>query len=133
VPPKTDSFVFSGFLAWFNSRKVSKQTLLGVVLEANAKGVETILWLYRDSKSMRKQTCDHTIKGYGLEEGGGSQMNNSEGLEVDLESGASYILRKHNIVPLDMLRWHRNSKDIQKQYPERRACCNRWERKRNSI
>jgi hypothetical protein len=60
-------------------------------------------------------------------------MNNSEGLEFDLESGASYILRKYNIVLLDMLMWHRNSTDIQKQYPECPACCNRWERETNSI
>ena len=58
------------------------------VLEANAEGVETILWLCRGSKSMRKQRCDHTIKGYEVEEDGGSQMNNSKGLEFDLESGA---------------------------------------------
>jgi hypothetical protein len=57
---------------------------------------------------MWKQTYDHTIKGYGVEEDGGSQMNNSEGLELDSESGASYILRKYNIVLLDMLMWHRN-------------------------
>ena len=88
------------------------------VLEANAEGVETILWLCRDSKSMRKQTCDHTKIGYGIEEDGGSQMNNSEGLEFDLESGASYILRKYNIVLLGMLMWHQNSTDIQKQYLE---------------
>jgi hypothetical protein len=50
---------------------------------------------------MQKQTCGHTIKGYGVEEDGGSQMNNSEGLEFNLGSGASYILRKHNIVLLD--------------------------------
>jgi hypothetical protein len=28
------------------------------------------------------------IKGYEVEEDGGSQMNNSKGLELDLESGA---------------------------------------------